>query len=217
MSSKMHPVEATKIACLVLVLVGVWIAITTWAWASGTEGSPVADVRPQQETPDVSESEQAPDTGREQRRAAREARRKGFLERIRLARQNTAQSNAVPPALTAINVVFKLDPRLSGPTYGGERWVSPPIFMGASAQDTVEARVEGVDARGRPVRITPRWTPGDPEMVEISPAEGSSVKIIVKRAGESTVEVASHGISKRLSIKAEYKGNALHVQLSQKP
>ncbi len=36
---------------------------------------------------------------------------------------------------TAIQVSFKLDPRLSGPTYGGERWISPPTYMGANAQD----------------------------------------------------------------------------------
>src|SRR5439155_27115962 len=57
-----------------------------------------------------------------------------------------------PPAAAAqsgIRVTFKLDPRLSGPTYGGERWVSPQTYSGANAQDAVEARVFAVDDKGR--------------------------------------------------------------------
>jgi hypothetical protein len=54
---------------------------------------------------------------------------------------------AAPAAAATINVAFKLDPRLSGPTYGGERWVSPPTYTAASAQDVVEAGL-ALDARG---------------------------------------------------------------------
>jgi FKBP-type peptidyl-prolyl cis-trans isomerase FklB len=132
-----------------------------------------------------------------------------------MKQQEPARSDAAPAA-SAINVSFKLDPRLSGPTYGGERWVSPPTYMGANAQDTVEARTEATDAHGRPLKISSTWTASDPEMVTVSPDEGNRVKITVKRAGESNVEVASAGLSKILSIKAKQHSNGLQVEISQK-
>jgi hypothetical protein len=217
MNAKQHTIDVLKTTCLVLVLAGLLFAITALARASETEGSTEADISAQQEAPDVSATQQAPDTGYQQRQAAREARRKALLERIRLAKLNADQNKTVPAALTGINVSFKLDPRLSGPTYGGERWVSPPTYTGASAQDTVEARAFGIGANGQPVNISPKWRAADPEMVDVSPGEGNAVKITVRRAGESSLEVASQGLSKKLSIKAEYKGNILQVQLSQKP
>jgi hypothetical protein len=42
-----------------------------------------------------------------------------------------ASPELVSPAsgsLTAVNIVFKLDPRLSRGLYMGDRWVSPPTF-----------------------------------------------------------------------------------------
>ena len=120
-------------------------------------------------------------------------------------------------SLKAITVSFKLDPRLSDPTRGGERWVSPPTYSGANAQDTVEARAQGIDAKGRPVRINPRWTPSDPEMVTVSPSEGDAVKIKVNRAGQSSLQVTAQGVSKELSIKAAYRGTFIQVEIAQAP
>ncbi len=37
--------------------------------------------------------------------------------------------------LAAIQISFKLDPRLTDSTYGGERWVSPRTYTGANAPD----------------------------------------------------------------------------------
>ena len=129
-------------------------------------------------------------------------------------RQEMPEQAAPPAALTGIHVSYKLDPRLSGPTYGGERWVSPPTYSGASAQDTVEAKVEGIDAKGRPVKISPRWTPADPEMVAVSPSEGNAVKITVKRPGQTSLQVASQEVSKKLVIKAASRGGAMQVEIS---
>src|SRR5574342_139624 len=98
MKAKQLTIDVLNVTCLILVLAGFLLSITTWARASETEGS------------------------------------------------------APAAALTRINVSFKLDPRLSGPTYGGERWVSPATYMGASAQDAVEVRARTVDARGAPAR-----------------------------------------------------------------
>ena len=135
------------------------------------------------------------------------------------ARQKGRGNEAGPAVLTGITVSFKLDHRMSGPTYGGERWVSPPTFTFAHGgkQLTIEAKSQGVDAGGRPMDISPKWTPADPDMVAVTPDQGSEVKITIKRAGQSTLEVASQGYSKMLSIKATaiHEGKALQVEISQ--
>jgi FKBP-type peptidyl-prolyl cis-trans isomerase len=114
-----------------------------------------------------------------------------------------------------ITVSFKLDPRLSGPTYGGERWVSPPTYSGATAQDKVEARAEAIDANGRPVHFELKWIPANPRMVTISPGQGKRVVIAVKRAGESKLKVASQDSSKELLIKAKRTGKAIQIEIVQ--
>jgi FKBP-type peptidyl-prolyl cis-trans isomerase FklB len=130
--------------------------------------------------------------------------------------EKPAHNSAATPALSDIQVSFKLDPRLMGGTYGGERWISSQKYMGTNAQDTVDARVQGIDAQGRPIKISPKWTPSDPDMVTISPEEGNLVKITVKHAGESSIEVASEGVSRKLSINAKQQGNAIQMEISQK-
>lgn len=122
----------------------------------------------------------------------------------------------VAPPISDITVSFKLDPRLTKGLYMGERWVSPPTYTGGQQGNefTVEARAHG-RAKGGLVDISPRWIPSDPDMVAVSPGRGRDVKITVQRAGESTLEVASQEVSKKLSIKAWYQGNALQAEISQ--
>jgi len=127
-----------------------------------------------------------------------------------------------PPSLTDIRILFKLDPLLSGPTYGGERWLSPATFTSAAQAGTVgtvDVKVRGVDARGRPVNIVPEWTAADPDMVTVTPGQKQKdeFRITVKRAGESKLTVASQGFSKELVVKAKNLGNAIQVEISQKP
>jgi hypothetical protein len=120
-----------------------------------------------------------------------------------------------PAAKPVIQVSFKLDPRLSGPTYGGERWVSPPTYRGAGAQDTVEARAAAVDAAGRPLRIDVQWTASEPEKVAITPTRGERVQITAKRAGESVVTVSAGGSSRKLTVKAVEANGIRQVSISQ--
>ena len=117
--------------------------------------------------------------------------------------------------LTDLQVSFKLDPRLTKSLYMGDRWVSPPTYTGTSGQDTVEARAQGLDSEGRSVSISPQWIAADPEMVTVSPSQGSEVKITLKRAGESRLQVISQGVTKELSIKAAVRNNLLEVQIAQ--
>jgi hypothetical protein len=122
-----------------------------------------------------------------------------------------------PPAPLELVLAFKLDPRLSGPTYGGERWVSPPTYMGASGQDQVEVRVEGVTQGGGRKSVTPDWTTSDPSLVTITPTHGARVTIGVKRPGESRVTVSAPGVSKELIVTAREAGGVLLVQIVQLP
>jgi len=129
---------------------------------------------------------------------------------------HAAQKAAGPAAtITDIRLSFKLDPRLTDPTYGAERWVSLRTYTGANAQDTVEARAQGVDVKGGPTKISPEWIPSDPEMVTVSPSQGDQVKITVHRAGESKLKVTAYGFSKELVVKAKYLGPAIQVQITQ--
>lgn len=131
-----------------------------------------------------------------------------------LASQKAAGPAAV--SVTDIKVSFKLDPRLTRGLYMGERWVSPPTYIGASGQDTIEARALGIDDKGRPVNIRTEWIPIDPEMVTITPGRGNEVRITVRRAGESSLKVAAPGFSRELAIKARsYMGNSILVEISQ--
>lgn len=131
-----------------------------------------------------------------------------------------ASQEAAGPAaaLTGIKVSFKLDPRLTRGMYMGDRWVSPPVYTSTVHEGkelTVEARAEGLDAGGRQVKISPTWTPADPDMVTVTLGQGNDVKITVQRAGQSSLEVASPGYSKKLAIKAIYKNNTVQVEISQ--
>ena len=132
-----------------------------------------------------------------------------------------ASAQAADPAaasLTDLRVLFKLDPRLSGSTYGGERWLSPPTFTSAAQEGTVgtvDAKVQGVDAKGRAVSVVPEWTAADPEMVTVTAGENYRFRITVKRAGESKLTVASQGVSKELVVKAKNLGRAIQVEIIQ--
>ena len=129
-----------------------------------------------------------------------------FLSAL-LSSSAQAQGTAPPAAaasVTGIQLSLKRDPRLVDPTRGLGPWVSGSGYGGATGQDTVEVRAEGVDAAGKPAKISPRWVPSDPGMVTVSPRESDDVKITVHKAGESKLKITYQGWSKELEIRAEY-------------
>jgi hypothetical protein len=121
-----------------------------------------------------------------------------------------------PPA--AIRVEFKLDSRLTTGLYMGARWVSPPTFSASAAGvgATIDARASGVDARGRPAKIAARWSPEDPEMVTVEPAEGNDVRVSVRREGETVLRVTSGGVTRPLVVKAVRRDEVLRVEIAQR-
>ncbi len=131
-----------------------------------------------------------------------------------------ASQETVGPArasISEIKISFKMDPRVTRGMYMGDRWISPPTYtrIGEGPECTLEVRAEVLDAEGKPIGISPAWTPSDPEMVGVTPAQGNEVKITVKQAGESSLKVTFQGFSKTLLIKAAaYHGNALQVDIT---
>jgi len=141
----------------------------------------------------------------------------GLLAGIVQVSQAAAGTEGV--SLTDIKISFKLDQRLTRGQYMGDLWVSPPTYtrLQDGKELIVEARVEGVDVKGTLMEISPTWTPSDPDMVAVSPGQGKEVKITVKYAGQSSLEVASRGVTKKLSIKATaiHEGKVLQVEITQ--
>ena len=129
----------------------------------------------------------------------------------------TTDAKAAPASAPAGKIIlsFKIDSRVLGPTYGGEHWVSPPIYTGARAQDAVEAMARAVDAKGAPVRTDPEWTVTDPELLAISPPRGKRVTITAKRPGTSKVTVKAGGASRTFTLKAEKPDGNWQLTVSQ--
>jgi hypothetical protein len=116
-----------------------------------------------------------------------------------------------------MRISFKLDPRASGSTYGGERWIAAPTFTSprqVGKEASVEARTEGVAQNGVPVSAAAEWKPADPKMITIAQGEGDQVKLTVHYPGQSRVTVAANGVSKELLVKATYVGDATQVEIS---
>jgi FKBP-type peptidyl-prolyl cis-trans isomerase FklB len=121
-----------------------------------------------------------------------------------------------PENLPRLVVSFKLDPSLMGGSYAQPGWVTPQVYQGVSGQTTVEAKVDGIDASGNPVRgIKAEWIPEDPEMVTVSAGRDNLVKILIHRPGQSNVMVVSGETTQTLSIKATTTNDTLQVVISQ--
>jgi hypothetical protein len=99
-------------------------------------------------------------------------------------------------------IAFKLDARLFGPMYGGERWVPPPYGpIAYSGTYTLEARTYYIDPDGREVGVDAEWIPEDPKLVTVSPARGNQVTITLQGLGETSLLLKTDGTSKKLYIK----------------
>lgn len=138
---------------------------------------------------------------------------------VQAAADDSAKGEGTSIVLTAIEITFKLDPRLTKGLYMGERWISPPTFSINQPGEavTVEAKAEGVEADGRRVGIKPRWEASNPDRVTVTPAEGSLVTIGVRGEGESRLRVTGGGVTRELTIKAVQRAGALQVDVVQVP
>jgi hypothetical protein len=125
---------------------------------------------------------------------------------------------AADSPLDDLKVSFKLEARLTRSLYMGDRWLSPPTYLqvGAGKTCTLEASIRGLNAQGKAVNTPATWRATDPDMVQISePGPGNTVKLTVVRPGETTVEIASQGITKQLPLHATSYGGTLLVAMAQ--
>jgi FKBP-type peptidyl-prolyl isomerase-like protein len=116
-----------------------------------------------------------------------------------------------------ISVFFKLDPRLTA-SYGGDRWVSPPTYtrVGDATGVVIDARGQARNGANKAAAAPLQWSSPDPGMIQVTPDKGGAVSIAVKRAGTSSIRIASGALTKELAVKAESNNNALTVEISQK-
>jgi FKBP-type peptidyl-prolyl cis-trans isomerase FklB len=130
----------------------------------------------------------------------------------------TKGQGAAPPAsgasVTDIQLTFKRDLRDVDPFRGLGPWVTGSNYQGATAQDTVEVRAEGINAAGKPIKISPEWSASDTQMVTVSPSQGDDVKITVHKAGESKLKITYQGVKKELVVRAQYAGKLMLFQIS---
>ena len=120
-------------------------------------------------------------------------------------------------SIKRIQLTYKRDPRQVDPYRGIKQWADGPSFVGATAQDTVEVRAQGVDAASKAVKISPQWIPSDTQIVTVSPSQGDDVKITVHRAGESQLKIAYQEFSMELVVKARNLGKFLVFEIAPAP
>lgn len=132
---------------------------------------------------------------------------------LTLSLQGCASTNNDQLPDSKFEIAFKLDSRLLGPTYGGERWVPPPYGpIAYSGTYTLEARTYYIDADGRQFEVDAKWISADPKLVTVTPGKGNQVIITVQGLGETSLLVKTpEGTSKRLYIKATAQDNNINL------
>jgi hypothetical protein len=133
-----------------------------------------------------------------------------------LKQRRVTREKPRPAAPAAIQVSFKLDPRLTKSLYMGERWAPAATYTSASTSDpraiTLHARARSTVAPAS--KFSPTWSPSNPAMVAISPVQGAEVTLSVRSAGESTVTVKHGGASSTFAVKTVGEGDSWRVDVS---
>ena len=119
-----------------------------------------------------------------------------------------ASSLAVVASTQAVaanpKIAFKLDPRVTGGLYMGDRWVAASNFI--QVQNGARLVVAAKGPQGA------RWVAADSSMVTVTPVADDEVRITINRAGQTTMTAAGN----LLTIKAEPAAvKGLKVQISQ--
>ena len=123
---------------------------------------------------------------------------------------SAASSLAVVASTQAIagepKIAFKLDPRVTGGLYMGDRWVVASKFT--QVQDGSRLTVAAKGPQGA------SWVAADPSMVTVTPVTDREVRLTINRVGETTMTAAGQV----LTIKAEPAAaqGLLKVQISQR-
>jgi hypothetical protein len=127
-----------------------------------------------------------------------------------------ADEAPAPPA-GAVELWFRLDPRLTTGLYMGERWVSPPVFsIALDADGFVEARARCLDPGGAEADAIATWTPADAGLVVVTPPQGRQVRIAIARAGESALRITcGETLARELAVRAFVQNGVLRAEITQ--
>ena len=119
--------------------------------------------------------------------------------------------------IRALQVELKVQNITKENFYMGEVWVSPAKFTDIQngKHYVGYARAVGLDVFGVEYDLNPTWYSSDPTMVRVAPRSGHRVRLTVVKEGESFVMATAGSFSKRLTIKAAYRGSAMYVEISQ--
>ena len=119
--------------------------------------------------------------------------------------------------ITALQVELKVQNITKENFYMGEVWVSPAKFTDIQngKHYVGYARAVGLDVFGVEYDLNPTWYSSDPTMVRVAPRSGHRVKLTVVKEGECFVMATAGSFSKRLTIRAAYRGSAMYVEISQ--
>lgn len=119
--------------------------------------------------------------------------------------------------ITALQIELKVQNITKENFYMGEVWVSPAKFTDIQngKHYVGYARAVGLDVFGVEYDLSPAWYSSDPRMVRVAPRSGHRVKLTVVKEGECFVMATAGSFSKRLTIKAAYRGSAMYVEISQ--
>jgi len=119
--------------------------------------------------------------------------------------------------IRALQVELKVQNITKENFYMGEVWVSPAKFTDIQngKHYVGYARAVGLDVFGVEYDLNPTWYSSDPRMVRVAPRSGHRVKLTVLKEGECFVMATAGSFSKRLTIKAAYRGSAMYVEISQ--
>ncbi|RPI31414.1 MAG: hypothetical protein EHM70_11565 [Chloroflexota bacterium] len=120
----------------------------------------------------------------------------------------------------AIQVFYKLDPRLTGGVHMGVRWVSPPLYNIISEEGsyTIVSRVEGISALGEWNVIASEWESTNPALVTVTPLYDNMVAIQIRGQGTATLNVSAAGFNQTLYVASAYLASQctnLEVMVSQ--
>ena len=135
--------------------------------------------------------------------------RTSLSRRLVVVALSAASSLAVVASTQAVaeepKIAFKLDPRVTGGLYMGDRWVAASKFI--QVQDGARLIVAAKGPQGA------SWVAADSSMVTVTPVTDREVRLTINRAGETTMTAAG----KVLTIKAEPAAaqGLLKVQISQ--
>jgi hypothetical protein len=125
----------------------------------------------------------------------------------------TSPKPPTTPKRESVRVSFRLDPRLVGGTYGGERWMSGTKYTSSAqpgSEAVVEAKVDGVRTA---------WIESDPAMVTVSPVSANRfdrVRITIHHVGESKLTVKNREAATVLVVRAKALGTtAMQAEITQ--